>query len=195
MKFIIATNNTGKVNDFKKILSALGHDAVSLKEAGIICDAEETGKTFAENAYIKAKAVFDIVKTPVIADDSGLSVDALGGEPGIYSARYGGEGLDDPARCRLLLKNMEKVPDDKRTASFICSLCCIINDDKIITAEGKVNGKIIYEPRGENGFGYDPLFYYEDYEKTFGEVPDELKNAVSHRANALKNLAEKLKNI
>lgn len=193
MKFIIASNNPGKIRDFNNILTILGHEAVSLKEAGIVCDPEENGTTFAENAYAKAKAIFDICRQPVIADDSGLSVYALDGEPGVFSARYGGDGLDDKERCFLLMKNTEHLKEEEKDASFHCALCCILSDGEVLTAEGEIKGKIINELRGENGFGYDPMFYSYELEKTFGEAVDEEKNGISHRARALKILAEKLK--
>ena len=127
MKFAIATGNPGKVKDFNLILSLMGHEAVSLKEMGIECDVEETGTTFKENSYIKAKAIYDMVKLPTIADDSGLCVEALGGAPGVYSARYGGEGLDDHGRC---IKLLEEMKDEKnRRAWFKSAICCILNDD------------------------------------------------------------------
>lgn len=195
MKFIIASNNPGKIRDFNNILSELGHEAVSLKEAGIVCDPEENGTTFAENAYAKAKAIFDICKAPVIADDSGLSVDALDGEPGVFSARYGGDGLDDNERCFLLMKNTEHLKPEEKTASFHCALCCILANGEVITADGEIKGRVIDEMRGENGFGYDPMFYADELGKTFGEAVDEEKNSLSHRARALKVLSEKLTHI
>ncbi len=190
-KFVIATNNPHKVVEFKKILAPLGIDCVSQKEMGIVCDAEETGTTFAENAYIKARAVYDLCKLPTVADDSGICVDALGGEPGIYSARYGGEGYDDPGRMFLLLKNMEGKTD--RSAHFTSSICCILNEETVISAEGYIYGRLTEEPRGTNGFGYDPIFLPDGYEMTTAEMEGEAKNAISHRGNALRTLSEKLK--
>ncbi len=194
MEFIIATNNQGKLKDFNKILEKEGHKAISLKEAGICVNPEETGTTFQENAYIKAKAVYDIVKKPVIADDSGLSVDALNGAPGVYSARYGGEGLTDYDRCIYLLDNIKDVPQKNRGAAFKCALCAIISDDEILYAEGEVRGTLLKELKGENGFGYDPMFYVEKYGKTFGELSLSEKNEISHRFRALHSLVKKLKN-
>lgn len=192
MEFIIATNNQGKLKDFNKILGKAGHRAVSLKEKGIEVNPEENGSSFAENAFIKAKAVYDIAKLPVIADDSGLAVDALNGAPGVYSARYGGEGLTDRERCLYLLKNMENIPEEKRGAAFKCSLCAIISENEIYNAEGEIRGRILTELKGENGFGYDPLFFVPEYKKTFGELSHEEKNLISHRFNAITALAEKL---
>ena len=193
-KFVIATNNPHKVVEFKKILAPLGIQCVSLKEMGIVCDAEETGTTFAENAYIKAKAVYDICKLPTVADDSGICVDALGGEPGIYSARYGfDESLDDWGRLELLLKNTEHVPDGERQAQFVCVITMVTPDGQTIQARGEIHGELTREPAGENGFGYDPIFYYPPLGKTTAELSPEEKNEVSHRANALKVFYEKLK--
>lgn len=193
MKFVIATGNPGKVKDFNLILSLMGHEAVSLKEMGIECDVEETGTTFKENSYIKAKAIYDMVKLPTIADDSGLCVEALGGAPGVYSARYGGEGLDDHGRC---IKLLEEMKDEKnRRAWFKSAICCILNDDIKIEVEGECEGTLLYEITGENGFGYDPLFYVEKFKKTFGEVSKEEKNEISHRRKAMDKLKEELKKV
>ena len=190
MEFIIATNNKGKLKEFNTILKELGHHAISLKEAGISVNPEENGTTFAENAYIKAKAVYDLAKSPVIADDSGLAVDALSGAPGVYSARYGGEGLTDYDRCVYLLDNIKDVPEEKRGAAFKCSLCAIISDDVRLEAEGEVRGRLLNEIKGDNGFGYDPIFFVEEYNKTFGELSEEEKNLISHRFRAIKALSE-----
>ena len=190
-KFVIATNNPHKVFEFKKILAPLGISCYSLKEMGIVCDAEETGTTFAENAYIKAKAVYDICKLPTVADDSGICVEALGGEPGVYSARYGGEGYDDEGRMFLLLKNMEQ--HENRTANFTSSISCVMDDKTVISAEGYVFGQLTREPRGTNGFGYDPIFLPNGYDQTTAEMESEAKNAISHRGNALRLLVNKLK--
>ncbi|MBQ8893581.1 MAG: RdgB/HAM1 family non-canonical purine NTP pyrophosphatase [Clostridia bacterium] len=190
-KFVIATNNPHKVVEFKKILAPLGIECVSLKEMGIVCDAEETGTTFAENAYIKAKAVYDICKLPTVADDSGICVDALGGEPGVYSARYGGEGYDDEGRMYLLLKNMEQ--QENRAAHFTSSISCVLNDETVLNAEGYIFGRLTREPRGTNGFGYDPIFLPDGYSMTTAEMEGEAKNAISHRGNALREFVLKLK--
>ena len=190
-KFVIATNNPHKVVEFKKILTPLGIECVSLREMGIICDAEETGTTFAENAKIKAQAVYNICHLPTVADDSGICVDALGGEPGVYSARYGGEGYDDPGRMYLLLKNMEGKKN--RAAHFTSAICCVLNDETVLEAEGYIFGQLTDEPRGTNGFGYDPIFLPDGYELTTAEMEGEEKNAISHRGNALRKFAEQLK--
>lgn len=184
MKLILATNNKGKVREYKEILSPLGFEPVSLAEAGINVDTEETGTTFKENSYIKAKAIFDMTHTAVIADDSGLCVDALDGAPGVYSARYAEEGK----RCEKLLSALSDVPEDKRTARFICSICMIDSSGEVIYAEGKCEGRIAFEEKGSNGFGYDPVFLYG--ERTLAEMTEDEKNAVSHRANAVKELVK-----
>ena len=190
-KFVIATNNPHKVVEFKKILTPLGIECVSLKEMGIVCDAEETGITFAENAKIKAQSVYDICGLPTVADDSGICVDALGGEPGVYSARYGGEGYDDPGRMYLLLKNMEG--KEERAAHFTSAICCVMNENVVLEAEGYVFGQLTDEPRGTNGFGYDPIFLPNGYNKTTAEMEGEEKNAISHRGNALREFVKQLK--
>lgn len=188
MKLILATNNKGKVKEYKEIFSPLGYEVFSQGEAGINIDVDETGKTFSENAYLKAKAIYDITRSYVLADDSGLEVSALDGRPGIYSARYAPEGK----RCEKILDEMKEVPDDKRQARFVCSICLICADGKKITAEGYCNGKIGYEKKGNNGFGYDPIFIY-DNDRTLAQMTDDEKNAVSHRGKAVENLVEILK--
>lgn len=191
MKIIAATKNKNKLREFGEILK--GFEIISQAEAGIDIDVEETGTTFEENSMLKAKAIFEMTGIPAIADDSGLCVDALGGEPGVYSARYGGEGYDDEGRVQLLLKNMRDIPDEKRTARFVCAIT-LVSAEGIITARGECEGKIAYEPKGENGFGYDPVFYVEQFGKTTAEISPEEKNSISHRGKALLLFAEKLKN-
>ena len=190
-KFVIATNNPHKVVEFKKILEPLGISCFSLKEMGIECDAEENGITFAENAKIKAKAVFDLCGLPSVADDSGICVDALGGEPGVYSARYGGEGYDDEGRMFLLLKNMEG--EETRAAHFTSAICCVYDDETTIEAEGYIYGQLTHAPRGAHGFGYDPIFLPDGYDQTTAEMEGEEKNAISHRGNALRAFVKELK--
>ena len=190
MKLIIASNNKGKIREYKQILEPMGYEVVSQREAGADIEVEETGTTFAENSALKAQAIYDMFGCAVLADDSGLEIDALNGEPGVYSARYG--GLDtEGERTALVLDKMKDVPEGCRGAHFTCSICFIDSDGEHITAEGKVFGTIGYEPVGTNGFGYDPIFMYEG--KSFAEVSAEVKNNVSHRANALRDLEEKLK--
>lgn len=192
MKLIIASNNKGKIREYKQILEPLGFEVLSQSEAGIDLEAEETGTTFAENSAIKARAIFGMTDCAVLADDSGLSVDALNGEPGVYSARYG--GLETSAeRSALVLEKLGNVPEDKRGARFVCNIHLILPDGREITAEGECSGRIGYEPRGNNGFGYDPIFMYGSL--SFAEIPAEEKNKLSHRAAALADLREKLKEI
>ena len=189
MKIIAATKNKNKLREFGEILKDF--EIISQEEAGVDIDVEETGTTFEENSYLKAKAIYDITGITTIADDSGLCVDALNGEPGVYSARYGGEGYDDKGRVQLLLKNMKDVPDKERTARFVCVIT-LVGDEGVLTARGECEGKIDYGPKGENGFGYDPVFYVDRFEKTLAEVTPEEKNSISHRGKALKIFAEKL---
>lgn len=190
-KIILASNNKGKIREISEILSPLGFEVISLKSAGIDIDIEENGTTFKENAAIKARAIFEMTKTAVIADDSGLSVEYLNGAPGVYSHRYGGENATDEEKNQKLLGELEGVPDEKRNASFICSICYIDNDGREHFVQGECKGKIGYEPKGENGFGYDPIFMYGD--KSFAEIPADEKNKISHRALALKSFCELLK--
>ncbi len=190
MKLIIASNNKGKIREYKQLLEQFGYDVVSQREAGINIEVEETGATFAENSALKARAIYEITKCAVLADDSGLVVDALGGEPGVYSARYGGCD-NDTDRVALILSKMKDVKDDERTAHFVCTIHFIKPSGEEIAVEGRVYGKIGYEPLGENGFGYDPIFMYEG--KSFAQVSAETKNSVSHRANALNKLVRELK--
>ena len=192
MKIIAATKNKNKLREFGEILKDF--EIISQEEAGIDIDVEETGTTFEENSRLKAEAIFKATGIAAIADDSGLCVDALGGEPGVYSARYGGEGLDDEGRVELLLKNMKNVPDEKRTARFVCVIT-MVNSDGIITARGECEGVINHAPKGENGFGYDPVFYMEEYGKTTAEMSPDEKNAVSHRGKALMIFEEKVKGL
>lgn len=188
MELILATNNKGKVREYKEILEPLGFCVTSQGEAGINIEAEETGKTFSENAYIKAKAIYDIKKTYVLADDSGLVVDALDGRPGVYSARYAEPGK----RCDKILSELEGVSFEKRTARFLCSICLIKPNGDFLSVEGRCEGRIGYDKKGENGFGYDPIFLFGD--KTLAEMTDCEKNSVSHRGNAVKALIAALKN-
>ena len=192
MKLVIASNNKGKIKEYKQLLEPFGYEVISQSEAGINIEVEETGTTFAENSALKARAIRKIADVcAVLADDSGLEIDALNGEPGVYSARYGGLKTDED-RNSLVLEKMKDVPDEKRTARFVCTIHFIKENGEEIAVSGKVEGKIGYEPLGENGFGYDPIFMYGD--KSFAQVPADIKNSVSHRANALKMLIERLNN-
>ena len=190
MKFILATHNHGKLREMAAILSQYGVEVVSPADVGITVDVEETGTTFAENAMLKAKAICAAADLPAIADDSGLCVDALNGGPGVYSARYGGEGLDDKGRYTLLLQNMRG--QTTRAAHFACAIACAFPNGDELTAEGRCDGTIAFAPMGEGGFGYDPVFFVPEKAKTFGQLTAEEKSAISHRGKALKAFSEKL---
>lgn len=189
-KFVLATHNPGKLAEMRAILSGLGVEVLSPAEAGVEADVEETGSTFAENAMLKAKAVCAAAGLPAVADDSGLCVDALNGAPGVYSARYGGEGLDDRGRCLLLLNSMRG--QATRAAHFACAVACAFPNGDTLEAEGRCDGAIAFAPLGEGGFGYDPVFLLPEKGKTFGQIGPEEKSAVSHRGKALAAFAEKL---
>ena len=186
-KLVMATNNANKLREAREIFAPLGIEVISQSEAGANCEPEENGTTFAENAMIKAKAVYNIVKLPTIADDSGLCVNALDGRPGVYSARYAPKGQE----CQKLLDEMKDIPDDKRTASFKCTIA-YIDDKEVHTFGGACIGAIGHEMRGTNGFGYDPVFMVG--ERTMAELTADEKNAISHRGAALKALYDYLKN-
>ncbi|MBE6996101.1 MAG: XTP/dITP diphosphatase [Ruminococcaceae bacterium] len=190
MKFVLATNNPKKLTEMAAILSGLNVEVVSPKDLGIHIEVEETGTTFAENAMLKAKAICEATGLPAIADDSGLCVDALNGGPGVYSARYGGEGLDDKGRYLLLLNSMRG--QTTRAAHFACAIACVFPDGKTLTAQGRCDGTIAFAPMGEGGFGYDPVFFLPEYRKTFGQLTAEEKEAVSHRGRALREFVQKL---
>ena len=194
MKVVLASKNPHKLVEISKITEKFGFELVLQSEIGVDIDVEETGTTFEENSLLKAEAVMKATGLPALADDSGIAVDALNGEPGIYSARYGfDESLDDWGRLELLLKNTEHVPDGQRQAQFVCVISFITPDGRVIQARGEIHGELTREPAGENGFGYDPIFYYPPLGKTTAELSPEEKNQVSHRANALKLFYEKMK--
>ena len=190
MRFVLASHNRGKLKEMQEILDELGVEVVLQSDLGLDLEPEESGATFAENATIKAKAVMEASGLPAIADDSGLCVDALNGGPGIYSARYG--GLDsDEARYRLLLNNLRGATS--RAAHFHTAVICAFPNGDILQAEGDCHGTIAFAPRGESGFGYDPVFYVPELRKTFAQLTAEEKNAISHRGNALRAFAVELK--
>lgn len=191
MKFVLATQNLKKKAELSAILASLGVEIVTEDELGVRVAVEETGATFAENAALKANAVMQATGLPAIADDSGLCVDAMNGAPGVYSARYGGEALDDAGRCRLVLEAMAGQTD--RRAHFETAICCAFPNGDTLTATGVCRGTIAFAPRGENGFGYDPIFFLTEQRKTFAQLTPEEKAAVSHRGVALRALGEKLK--
>ncbi len=191
MQFIIATGNAHKLLELERILAPLGIDAVSTKAKGIpLDDVEETGTTFEENAYLKAKAACDKTGLPAVADDSGLCVDALNGEPGVYSARYAGENATDEQRYQKLLHNLKDVPTENRTARFVSAVCCVWPNGESLTVRGECEGTIGFEPLGENGFGYDPVFLVG--EKSFAQLSAGEKDAISHRGRALVKLQKEL---
>jgi len=182
---VLASNNNGKLLEFNHIF----FDRVkieSLKETGFFDEIVESGNTFIENALIKAKTVHDYCKRPVLADDSGLCVDALNGEPGVFSARYGGNNLKDSERNSLLIKNLQDAKDYK--AQFVCALVLYINPNRVYIVQEELKGEIILTPRGENGFGYDPIFYIRELGKTLAELTSDEKNSISHRAKASLNM-------
>lgn len=188
MKLVVATNNQGKVRELKRMLSPLGFEPVSLRDEGIRIEVTEDGETFAENAHKKAEAVYRLCRCPVIADDSGLEVDFLGGAPGIYSARYAGENATDRERCEKILAELDGVDEGLRSARFICALYCILDDETEYSVLGTLEGRIGGEPRGDNGFGYDPIFYIGN--ESLAELGEEKKNQISHRAGAIRELAK-----
>ena len=194
MDIIVASNNKGKIVEYKAMLEPLGYNVLSQSEAGVNIEVEETGTTFEENAYLKANAIYELKHTAVLADDSGLEVEYLNGEPGIYSARYKGLKTDEERR-RCILQLLEGVPEEKRKARFMCSICFIQQNGEKIVVEGIYNGHIANEEKGNNGFGYDSIFIPEGRNTTVAEMTKEEKNSESHRAIALKKLAKELENI
>ena len=194
MKVVLASKNRHKLEEISKITEKFDMELVLQSELGVDIDVEETGTTFEENSFLKAEAVMKATGLPALADDSGIAVDALNGEPGVYSARYGfDDTLDDWGRLELLLKNTEAVPDGQRQAQFVCVITMVTPEGQTIQARGEIHGELTREPRGENGFGYDPIFYYPPLGMTTAEMPSAEKNEVSHRGNALKIFNEKLK--
>ncbi|MGG1007896.1 XTP/dITP diphosphatase [Bacillus velezensis] len=189
---IIATHNQGKVKEFKEILEPKGYSVSSLAEIGFTEEIEETGHTFEENAILKAEAVAKAVNKMVIADDSGLSVDNLGGRPGVYSARYAGEAKDDKANMDKVLSELKGIEKEQRTARFRCALAVSKPGQETKTVEGHVEGYIAEGPEGDNGFGYDPIFIVKDKDKTMAQLTSAQKNKISHRAEALKKLSKLL---
>ena len=190
MKLVLASKNKKKLVEMNAILSQLGIEVCSEAEAGVDVDVEETGTTFEENSLLKARAVMEASGLPAIADDSGLCVTCLNDAPGIYSARYGGEGLDDTGRYQLLLANMRGQLD--RSAKFVSVITCCFPNGDVITARGECPGTIAFAPMGEGGFGYDPVFFVPGLKKTFSQLSAEEKNAISHRGKALEIFKGKL---
>ena len=190
MKLVLASKNAHKLVEMRDILSQLGVEVVLESDVGVDVDVEETGATFEENAFLKARAVMEASGLPAIADDSGLCVDALNGAPGVYSARYGGPELDDAGRYKLLLENMRGQLD--RRCKFVSAICCCFPNGDRVEARGECAGTLAYAPRGADGFGYDPIFFVPGLKKTFAELSPEEKNAISHRGNALNKFKTEL---
>ena len=194
MKLILASNNANKLKEFRSLVADLDIELISQQEAGCDFEVEETGMTFEENAWLKASAVTAATGIAAVADDSGLCVDALGGEPGIYSARYGlGHAASDQERYRYLLQKMEGVED--RSARFVCCICCTFPDGSVIRSRGECEGEILFAPKGQNGFGYDPVFHPLCLDKGMAELTPEEKNAISHRGKALRAFLEELRKL
>ncbi len=194
-KLIFATGNKNKMIEIREILKDCGYEIFSMKEAGIEADIVENGKTFEENAVIKATAISKIAGCLVLADDSGLEIDCLNKEPGIYSARYMGEDTSYDIKNNNLIERAEGVPDEKRTARFVCAIAAAFPDGRVITRTGTIEGRLAYEPKGENGFGYDPIFYVPEFGKTTAEMSPEEKNKISHRGKALRMMRQALEEL
>ena len=194
MKVILASKNQHKLTELSAILSQLGFEIALESEYGLDIDVEEIGTTFEENSFLKADTVMKASGLPVLADDSGLMVDALDGAPGVYSARYGHKA-SDKERTAYLLENMKDVPEERRGAKFVCVITCLFPDGRKIVARGECPGVIARAPHGENGFGYDPVFYLPELGMTYAELPSEQKNAISHRARALQDFCRKYQEV
>lgn len=188
-RLIIASNNAGKIREFKELLSPFGFEVISMRDAGFNEEIVEDGDTFEENAHIKARAVWEATKTPTIADDSGLEIDFLDGAPGVYSARYAGEGASDKERCKKVLDEMHGVARELRDARFVCSIYFIYAEDDEYSVSGEVCGYIGEKPKGKNGFGYDPIFMLND-DDSMATIDEEEKNKISHRAMAFGQLSK-----
>lgn len=194
-RILFATGNAGKMKEIRMILSDLPLPVISMKEAGVAAEIEENGSTFEENAVIKARAVMELTGEIALADDSGLEIDYLDGAPGIYSARFMGEDTSYDIKNTALIEKLEGVPEEQRTARFVCAIACALPDGRILTSRGAMEGVIAHEIRGENGFGYDPIFYLPEYGLTSAEISPEQKNELSHRGKALRAMKEQLADI
>ena len=199
-RIIFATGNMGKMREIKQIMSGFDLEILSMKEAGVAVEVEENGASFMENSFIKARAIAAVCKERgyediVLADDSGLVIDALNGEPGIYSARYLGEDTSYTIKNNKILERMEGVPEEKRTARFVCAIACVLPDGKELSAEATYEGHIGYEIKGTNGFGYDPILYLPDRGMYSAELDPEIKNRISHRGKALNRMKELLSEV
>lgn len=193
LRIIFATGNQGKMREIRDIMSDLDAEILSMKEAGIEADIEEDGKTFEENAVIKAKAVAAFTDAIVLADDSGLEIDYLNKEPGIYSARYLGEDTPYSVKNKNLIERLAGVPDEKRTARFVCAIAAVMPGGEIVTTRGVIEGRIGYEEKGDNGFGYDPIFFVPEYGVTTAQLTEDEKNRISHRGRALSAMKTELR--
>lgn len=194
-RIIFATGNAGKMREIRSILADLGMEIVSMKEAGVDVEIEENGSTYEENALIKARAVAAVTGELVLADDSGLEVDRLNKEPGVHSARYMGEDTPYSIKNASLIGRLEGVPEEERTARFVCAIAAVLPDGRELTTRATVEGRIGYEERGEGGFGYDPIFFVPELGKTTAELSEEEKNLVSHRGKALRLMKEELRRL
>lgn len=192
-RIVFATGNAGKVKEIQMIMADTGMEVVSMKEAGIEISIEENGTSYEENALIKARAVAACTSDIVMSDDSGLEIDYLDKEPGIYSARYMGEDTSYRIKNKNLIDRLEGVPDERRTARFVCAIAAVLPDGRELTARAAIEGRIGYEEKGSNGFGYDPIFYVPEFGKTTAELTEEEKNQVSHRGKALRLMKEELR--
>ncbi len=191
-KLVVATKNKGKIVELKRLLEGMNYEVLSMQDAGIDIDVVEDGTTFEENALKKAQEIARISKTIVLSDDSGIEVDYLDGEPGIYSARFGGAGLDDEGRNQLLLTKLMGVPDEKRTARYVCAIAVVFTDGSNLIIRDTCEGVINHKGVGDNGFGYDPLFYLPEYGKTMAQLDMDIKNKISHRGKALQKMVQEL---
>lgn len=191
-RIIFATGNQGKLKEIREILADLGIEVISMKEAGIVADIEENGTTFEENAIIKAKIIHEMTGEAVMADDSGLEIDYLNKEPGVLSARYMGEDTSYHIKNANLVDRLAGVPDELRTARFVCVIALVLPNGEVLTTRGDFEGRIGYEEKGENGFGYDPVFYVPECGCYSAELTPEQKNAISHRGQALRKMKEKI---
>ena len=192
-RIVFATGNAGKMKEIKEILSDMDAEVVSMKDVGIAVDIEENGKTFEENAVIKAKAVAALTEDAVLADDSGLEVDYLNGEPGVYSARYMGEDTSYIIKNQAILDRLAGVPKEQRTARFVCAIAAALPDGNVLVTRETIEGYIGEKPAGSNGFGYDPIFYVDEFGCSTAELTEEQKNRISHRGKALRAMKEKLR--
>lgn len=192
-KIIFATGNENKMKEIRQILGDMDVEILSMKQAGISADIVEDGTTFEENAIIKAKAIAEMTQEIVLADDSGLEIDYINKEPGIYSARYMGEDTSYHIKNQNLIDRLKDAKEEERTARFVCAIAAAFPNGEVLTTIGTIEGRIAYEEKGENGFGYDPIFYVPEYGCTTAELSEEAKNDISHRGNALRAMKEKLK--